>query len=267
MSRPFGLVFFRGDLQFKANMSSGGKTLSFAFLLLTFTTGSAFAGDCIKNDYVPGFGCNPIANICQLTCQEGQDCAFYPEGGCTAALANNETVNHADMNPDKCEQLCRLSDEVETEEGRCRFWRYVSFCPHLYAIDYGVYDNIPQEVVEFSETVCSLMNLNQCTEPLDCVSDGEKPSCRTDDVGCPNGAVPDPNPGTPCTSGIIFKTEPGYIHWGCVNELEDLGSPYDQDVATMPPNTYCTTSHRQETTTLSTHFHFILGVLIGMKAR
>ena len=158
MSRPFGLVFFRGDLQFKANMSSGGKTLSFAFLLLTFTTGSAFAGDCIKNDYVPGFGCNPIANICQLTCQEGQDCAFYPEGGCTAALANNETVNHADMNPDKCEQLCRLSDEVETEESRCRFWRYVSFCPHLYAIDYGVYDNIPQEVVEFSETVCSLMN-------------------------------------------------------------------------------------------------------------
>ena len=123
------MFFFRSDLQFKANMSSGGKPLSFAFLLLAFTTGSANAGDCIKNDYVPGYGCDPKENICQLTCQQGQDCVFDPEDGCTAALANNETVNHADMTPEKCEQLCKNSDEVETEENRCRFWRYVSFRP------------------------------------------------------------------------------------------------------------------------------------------
>ena len=89
------------------------------------------------------------------------------------------------------------------------------------------------------------MNLNQCRDPMDCVSDGEKPSCRTDDVGCPDGEVPDPNPGQGCKSGITFNTDPGYIHWGCFNELVDLESPYDQDAATMPPNTYCTTSHRQ----------------------
>jgi hypothetical protein len=43
---------------------------------------------------------------------------------------------------------------------------------------------------------------------------------------------------------MVFQTDPGFIHWGCVNEVADISSPYDPDAETMAANTLCTTSQR-----------------------
>ena len=94
------------------------------FLTLTVATGSAL-GDCTSNDYVPGIGCDPSANICQITCPEQGDCVPSPEQGCNDALVT-DTITHSDMTKEKCQELCEASDTVE-EAKRCRFWRYVSF--------------------------------------------------------------------------------------------------------------------------------------------
>ena len=84
------------------------------------------------------------------------------------------------------------------------------------------------------------MNSGQCKVPEVC----EPTSCYTGDVGCTGGEMPGPDTGLGCPAKILFKTDPGYIHWGCVNDLVDISSPYDPVAETMPAETLCTTSQR-----------------------
>ena len=106
-------------------MRSSANLLKFAFLTLTLATGSAL-GDCTSNEYVPGIGCDSSTNICEITCPEEGDCVPSPAQGCSDALVV-DTITHSDMDKAKCQELCELSDALEEEAKRCRFWRYVSF--------------------------------------------------------------------------------------------------------------------------------------------
>jgi len=199
-------------------MRSLANLLKFAFLTLTLAAGSAL-GDCTSNEYVPGIGCDSSINICEITCPEEGDCVPSPAKGCTDALVV-DTITHTDMDEAKCQALCELSDAVEEEAKRCRFWRY--------------------ELVSNQEEVCSFMTSSQCTVPKVCTA----PSCSTGDVGCANGETPDGGNGLGCAAAMSFNAAPGFIHWGCVNEVADLSSPYDPAVAEMPANTLCSTSQR-----------------------
>jgi len=199
-------------------MRSLANLLKFAFLTLTVATGSAL-GDCTSNEYVPGIGCDSSTNICEITCPEEGDCVPSPAKGCTDALVV-DSITHSDMTEAKCRELCELSDAVEEEAKRCRFWRY--------------------ELVSNQEEVCSFMTSSQCTVPKVCTA----PSCSTGDVGCANGETPDGGNGLGCAAQMSFNAGPGFIHWGCVNEVADLSSPYDPAVQKMPANTLCSTSQR-----------------------
>ena len=105
-------------------MRSSANLLKWAFLTLTVATGSVL-GECPSNEYVPGIGCDPSENICQITCPEEGDCVLSPDQGCSDALVV-DTITHTNMTKEYCQELCDASDEVE-EAKRCRFWRYVSF--------------------------------------------------------------------------------------------------------------------------------------------
>jgi len=197
-------------------MHSADNLLKFGFLTLTLATGSVL-GECTSNDYVPGIGCDPSPNICEVTCPVDGDCTLSET--CADALVT-DTITHTEMTEVKCQELCEASDAVEEEAKRCRFWRY--------------------ELISNDEEVCSLMNLNQCTVPKVCT----ETSCYTGDVGCANGETPDPGFGLGCAAAMTFNTDAGFIHWGCVNEVVDLSSPYDPTVEKMPANTLCSTSQR-----------------------
>lgn len=191
--------------------------LKFALLALSLTTGSAL-GECPSNQYVPGIGCDPSDNICEVTCPKDGDCKLTE--GCADALVT-DTITHAEMTEVKCQDLCNATvGALQNETSVCRFWRY--------------------ELVSNDQEVCSLMSSSQCQVPEVCTS----PSCFTGDVGCPGGEAPVPGDNNECAAKMDFKPSPGYIHWGCVNELDDLSSPYDPNVDTMPANTLCTTAHR-----------------------
>ena len=84
------------------------------------------------------------------------------------------------------------------------------------------------------------MSSSQCTVPEVCTAT----SCYTGDVGCLGGKTPGPDTGTGCPAKMVFETDPGFIHWGCVNEVADISSPYDPAAETMAANTLCTTSQR-----------------------
>ena len=107
-------------------MHSEEMLLKFAFLILTLATSSAL-GDCPSNSYVPGIGCDPSPNICEVTCPpEDEDECVLGEG-CTDALVT-DPINHTEMTQKKCQELCEASDTVDNPNAnRCRFWRYVSF--------------------------------------------------------------------------------------------------------------------------------------------
>ena len=106
--------------------------LKLTFLTLTLATTSAqnstsdtspAPGECSANQYVPGIGCDPSPNICEVTCPVEENCVLSE--GCTDALVP-DNITHAEMDQTKCQELCEASDLVD-DATRCRFWRYVSF--------------------------------------------------------------------------------------------------------------------------------------------
>ena len=209
--------------------------LKFTFLALTLATSSAL-GECPANANVPaGVGCDPSPNICEVKCPAEESCVLSE--GCAGALVTDDQITHTQMTKEKCQELCKASDE-NGDATRCRFWRYVS-CLH-FAKRSMTFLKKHQELISNDEEVCSLMSSSQCTVPEVCT----ETSCSTGDVGCPDGEMPDPDTGLGCPGKMEFHTDPGYIHWGCVNEVADISSPYDQDAETMPANTLCTTSQR-----------------------
>ena len=107
-------------------MHSEAMLLKFAFLILTLATSSAL-GEFPSNSYVPGIGCDPSPNICEVTCPpEDEDECVLGEGWTDALVI--DPITHGNMTQDKCQELCKASDAAE-EANRCRFWRYVS--PHF----------------------------------------------------------------------------------------------------------------------------------------
>ena len=181
-------------------MHSTDNLLKFAFLTLTLATGYVL-GECTSNDYVPGIGCDPSPNICEVICHADGDCTLSET--CADALVT-DTITHSEMTEAKCQELCQLSDAVEEEAKRCRFWRYVSFS---FTLKKSMTSK-QQELISNDEEVCSLMNLNQCTVPKVCT----ETSCYTGDVGCANGETPDPGFGLGCAAAMTFNTDAGFIH-------------------------------------------------------
>ena len=213
--------------------------LKFTFLALTLATSSAL-GECPANAYVPdGVGCDPSSNICEVKCPAEESCVLSE--GCAGALVTDDQLTHTEMTQLKCQELCKASDGNE-DATRCRFWRYVSFLH--FAKRSMTFLKKHQELISNDEEVCSLMSSSQCTVPEVCT----ETSCYTGDVGCPDGEMPDPDTGLGCPGKMEFQTDPGFLHWGCVNEDADISSPYDQDAETMPAGTLCTTSQRWRTT-------------------
>merc|ERR1712226_1593966 len=149
-------------------------------LLLLATLACAALGqqECPANPYVPGGGCSPEPNICQLTCAKTEDCVQTVPESCLKASVDS-TVSYNDMNPTKCEELCGNSNENDDSEAtsRCRFWRY--------------------EVGTGQSRICSLMKDadDQCNAYQHCPpaqSENPEEGCVTEDVGCPGGVTPPP---------------------------------------------------------------------------
>ena len=209
-------------------------------LLLIATLACSVLGedDCPANNFVPGGGCKPDPNICQLTCKKNEHCVLTAE--CAKAMVV-DTPAHDAMNPTKCEELCAKSDAASgaEEEPRCRFWRYVSYFNFNFLLILSMQEQV------LGERICSLMKQDgQCDIFQYCpASDPPENGCMTGDVGCPGGVAP-PTPtqpaSIPCKSGIEFKPEPTSVHWSCT----DSESPYDPDVSTMPAGTLCFTVSR-----------------------
>merc|ERR1711990_988405 len=145
-------------------------------LLLLATLACAALGqqECPANPYVPGGGCSPEPNICQLTCKKGADPDECEQTeSCTKAEVPATVIVYNDMTPDKCKELCTASDahDGSAESPRCRFWRY--------------------EVGAGPEKTCSLMKDDQCNVYQHCpASVPVENGCVTEDVGCPGGVTP-----------------------------------------------------------------------------
>ena len=73
--------------------------------------------ECPPNQCWEG-GCDINPNICQITCKTGE--------ACETECADDPQLDVADMNADKCSELCIASRDKAENDKPCRFWRYVS---------------------------------------------------------------------------------------------------------------------------------------------
>ena len=73
--------------------------------------------ECPPNQCWEG-GCDINPNICQITCTTG--------GACETACDDDPQLDPANMNADKCSELCIASRDKAENDKPCRFWRYVS---------------------------------------------------------------------------------------------------------------------------------------------
>ena len=114
-------MFFQGRLLFKqANMGSGRTLLTFIVFALALTTTSALS-ECFESGLVPGVGCDPTPNICEIACPSEGNCELVGDG-CT----DDTEISEAEMTKDKCQDMCQASNST-VEDNHCRFWRWVSF--------------------------------------------------------------------------------------------------------------------------------------------
>jgi len=193
-------------------MASRGTFLKISFLALAFATSSVL-GECPPNEYVPGNGCSPTPNVCEITCPKDEACGLSE--GCATVGVTEDMVKDGNMTKEICPVLCQASNST-TSANPCRFWRW----------DIETGDN----------EKCYLMSEDQCNSPMSCVA----PSCYHGDIGC-DGEMP---AGPTCPGHMTFNNEPGFIHWGCANEDGELSSPYDENNPDMPAKTICTTAYR-----------------------
>jgi len=158
-------------------------------------------------------GCETDPNICQIICGDAN---------CDPGQCPDVEVDAADMNADKCAELC-IASRDKPDDKPCRFWRYDRVSAGGGAVN----------------KVCTFLASDQCQYHNDCSG-----ACECDDVGCPgeNGGV-DP-PKKSCLGPIVYYPGSGWIHWTCYNtEHPELGNPYNPSTVLFA-DTICTTTKR-----------------------
>ena len=136
------MVFFETivfSVLFEVSMASRGTFLKISFLALAFATSSVL-GECPPNEYVPGNGCSPTPNVCEITCPKDEACGLSE--GCATVGVTEDMVKDGNMTKEICPVLCQASNST-TSANPCRFWRWVSFFSfNLYCISNESYIRI-----------------------------------------------------------------------------------------------------------------------------